>query len=168
MSKRVILLIIALFLPFSTVSCAKPPEIPKTEPIVSALCESEMGLPAGKIYSSDLDPTDKNYLSDRLISAYFGEPNIERYKKDWISYSIFIPSAAHPCEFAAIYCATPEALIDTSRMLASRIDSIKKLYGGKFTEYTDSAKVISIQNYAVLIVSRDADAALKILKKACR
>lgn len=161
-------ILLFVIIPLLLSSCAKPPEIPKTEPIVLALCESEIGLPAGKIYSSDLDPTDKNYLSDRLISAYFGEPNIERYKKDWISYSIFIPSTAHACEFAAIYCATPEALIDTSRMLASRIDSIKKLYGGNFTEYTDNAKVISIQNYAVLIVSRDADAALKTLKKVCR
>lgn len=168
MSKRAILLLLIIILPLSAISCSNPPEMPRTNLIISTLCDTEISLPAGKIYSSDLNPTDKNHLSDRLISAYLGEPDIEKYKKDWVSYSIFVPSGSHPCEFAAIYCSTPEALIDTSRLLTSRIDSVKRQYGNEFQGYTDNAKVINIGNFAILIISSDTATALKAVRKVCR
>lgn len=160
-------ILLLLIIPLLLSACSKPPEIPQTNKIISTLCDKEINLPAGKIYSSDFDKSEKNYLSDRLISSYFSEPDIEKYKKDWVSYSIFIPSSAHACEFAAIYCATPQSLIDTSRMLASRIDYAKKLYGDKFFEYTDNARVVNIGSYAVLIISNDTKAAMKAIRGVC-
>lgn len=163
--KRAILLF--LMIPLLLSSCSSPPEIPKTHHIISALCEYEINLPAGRIYSSDFDITDKNYLSDRLLASYFNEPNIEKYKKDWISYSFFVSDKSHACEFAAIYCATPESLADTSRMLACRLDSIKKLYGDEFSSYIQQAKVVNLKNCVLLIISNDAKTAFKAVKKVC-
>lgn len=168
MLKRALLLFIVTALSLFSSSCSREIEIPRTNQIISTLCDTEINLPAGRIYSSDFDKTDKNYLQDRLLASYFGEPNIEKYKNDWASYSFFLSSSAHPCEFVAIYCSTPEALIDTSRMLASRLDTKKKLFCDKFKEYTDEGAVITIKNYAVLIISSDTETAVKAIKKICK
>ena len=165
MIKRVFVFFLVLIIPLS--ACSKSPEIPRTEQIISALCENEINLPAGNIYSSDFDTDSKNYLNDTLLSAYFGEPNIDKYKSDWISYSIFIHSGVHACEFAAIYCSTPESIIDTAKLLLSRLDSIKKQAAAEFSLYTDEAQVITRGNYVMLIISSDTQSALKSLKKVC-
>ena len=163
MIKRVFVFFLVLIIPLS--ACSKSPEIPRTEQIISALCENEINLPVGNIYSSDFDTDSKNYLNDTLLSAYFGEPNID--KSDWISYSIFIHSGVHVCEFAAIYCSTPESVIDTAKLLLSRLDSIKKQAAVEFSLYTEEAQVITRGNYVMLIISSDTQSALKCIKKAC-
>ena len=165
MIKRVFVFFLVLTITLS--ACSKSPEIPRTEQIISALCENEINLPVGNIYSSDLDTDSKNYLNDTLLSAYFGEPNIDKYKSDWISYSIFIHSGVHVCEFAAIYCSTPESIIDTAKLLLSRLDSIKKQAAAEFPLYTDEAQVITRGNYVMLIISSDTQSAIKAIKKVC-
>ncbi len=163
MRKRVFLLLLIFLIPLS--ACSRTPEIPNTEKIIFALCDSEIDLPSGSIYSSDVEPQSKNYLSDSILCAYFGLADIQKYKKDWTSYSIFVNHGSHACEFAAIYCSTPESLIDTTRLLASRLDSIKRNADGNFTNYTEQAQVVTFGNYAVLIISSDASQARKLVGK---
>ena len=165
--KRIFLVSIAIFIIISAGACSKSPEIPTTHQIILALCENEIDLPAGNIYSSDFDMDSKNYLTDTLLSAYLGEPDTQKYKSDWISYSIFIPSGKHVCEFAAIYCSTPESVIDTAKLLLSRLDSIKKHAADEFSSYIEQARVITRGNYVLLIISSDTQSSIKVAKKVC-
>ncbi len=161
MLKKIFSLGLIFILLLTATSCTQTPNIPNTEKIVAALCENEKALPAGRIYSSDLDTTDKSFLSDSLLISYFGEPNIEKYKENWISYSIFIASGNPSCEFAVIYCSTPSSLTDTSRLLSLRLDSIKK------SLKEADGRVITRGSYAILIISRDVKDQIKLIRKAC-
>ena len=152
---------IILTVSLALTSCSSSTQTPATKHIVTALCENEAGLPAGMLYSSD--KTDGG-IPDTLLPSYFGVTDIEKYSKEWLSVSIFLAGRDSPCEFAVIYCATPECLKDTSRMLLARIDSRKKLVD---SDGYDS-RVINIKSYAILICSRDTKAALKAIKKALK
>ena len=162
MPKRFILLLLALIIPLS--ACSRTPEIPKTKGLVSSLQEAEISCPDGIIYSTDDPESSATYLSDRLLSTYFGIIDVKKYRDDWLSCTIFLSSGDSICEFAAIYCSTPEALIDTSRLFVLRVDSKEKLAHDK----TYISRVTCIDNYAVLIVSKDPDTALRTLKKALK
>lgn len=164
--KRIILLFLTLALPLS--ACSRAPQLPNTEKLIIAMCQAEIGLPAGEIYSTDVDGSSPRFLTDRLLASYFGDPNIEKHSAAWLSCSIFLSSSDHPCEFAVILCQTPESLTDTARLLASRLDSIKRNANEKFSSYTEQAAVITYKNYAILIVSGNTDAAVKAMRKAAR
>ena len=161
MLKKIFSLGLIFILLLTAVSCTRTPNIPNTEKIIIALCENEKALPAGRIYSSDLVATDKGFLSDSLLISYFGEPNVEKYKENWLSYSIFISSGRPDCEFAVIYCSTPSSLTDTSRLLSLRLDSIKK----SFAEA--DGRVVTRGSYAILIISRDIKDQIKLIRKVC-
>ena len=161
MPKRALLLLLVILIPLAAVSCSGTPELPNTRDAIASLCDNERDLPAGKIYSSDLDTTDKCFLSDSLLISYFGEPNIEKHREGWLSYSIFIASGEPTCEFAVIYCSTESSLTDTARILAMRLDSIKKSLAD-----TDG-RVITRGSYAILVVSHDVKDQIKLIRKVC-
>ena len=152
---------IILAVSLALTSCSSSTQTPATKHIVTALCENEAGLPAGTLYSSD--KTDGG-IPDTLLPSYFGVADIEKYSKEWLSVSIFLAGRDSPCEFAVIYCATPECLKDTSRMLLSRLDSKRRLV----TDESYDSGVINIKSYAILICSTDADSAVKTIKKALK
>ena len=155
---------IVLAISLTLASCTSHTQIPATKHIVAALCENEINLPAGAIYSSDDADGDKGGLPDTLLPSYFGVTDIEKYSNDWLSCSIFLASANSPCEFAIIHCSTPESLTDTARLLFSRAESKARLVN--FDEYT--SQVICMDNYAILIISNDVESSIKSLKKALR
>ena len=161
MKKQLALLILVLALVLS--SCVRTPKIPSTKEILLSLTASQKALPAGQLYSTDLEITDRNYLSDTLLISYFGEPNIAKYKESWLSVSIFMPSGSAADEIAVIFCSTPEALIDTARLLSTRLDSVKRLFDDKLPEH----KIITHGNYACLLICGDVKTAEKTIKKMC-
>ncbi len=163
---RLILIFIVISLFVSSAACSRTPEMPKTHTAVEALCDAEINLPAGTIYSTDFEADSPQYLSCELLASYFGVPDIEKYSKDFTSCSIFLPSGRHACEFAVIYCSNPDSLVDTARLLQARIDSAKRYHKSDFSDYLSGARVITRKNLAVLIISNDPDMAIKVLKKA--
>ena len=133
--------------------------------IVKGLTDAEIGLPAGKIYSTAADEMDEEYISDSLLSTLFGSASMPTVSSDWRECAMFLPLSNHPCEFIVIHCASGDAAEDTASLLSLRLISIKKAKGGEgANDLLDSSCVTVYKNYACLIISSDPIAAEKLIR----
>jgi hypothetical protein len=183
-------LCLALFIVLGLCSCGYSNEIVPCENIVKAITDSEIGLPAGKIYSASAGEGESGYIPDSLLNSLFGGGGKISLFDSWIDYSFFMPSLAHPCEIVVILCDTPENAKDTARLLCRRLNTIKSVKGDKdsatpyssapqkktapnnangspstvlpdYSAYLDGAEVTISRNYVLLIISSDTAAAKK-------
>ena len=130
------------------------------------MMENEVGLPAGKIYLMHANEGDENYLSNYLICALYGDGEDPVMADGWLDLAIFLPSSAHPCEFAVILCDSEDTATDTARLLCRRLDAIRTAKGaGEYAKLTENATVTVIGNYALLIISSDTENAIKSASK---
>ena len=158
------LLLIILTLP----SCAER-ERSSCREILGEIMLSEVGLPAGKVYSMLAEEGDEEHLSDTLTARLFGEGSTPPVSRGWLDLALFLPSSSHPCEFAVILCNSEDTATDTARLLCRRLDSIRTAKGdGGFSSLIDNATVTVIDNYALLIISSDTQNALKTASKIIR
>lgn len=158
------LLLIILTLP----SCAER-ERPSCREILGEIMLSEVGLPAGKVYSMLAEVGDVEHLPDTLTARLFGEGSTPPVSRGWLDLALFLPSSSHPCEFAVILCDSEDTATDTARLLCRRLDSIRTAKGdGDFSNLLDNATVTLIGNYALLIISSDTQSALKTASKIIR
>ena len=162
--KRVIVLCLCIILLFLS-SCAQKELIPCRE-ILGKLVDAEIGLPAGQIYDLAAFEGDDEYLDERLINSLFGEGGSPPMRSGWIDLALFLPTSSHPCEFAIFLCDTPDTATDTARILCRRLDIINSLKtDDESSSILDSATVTIIGNYVLLIISSDAQNAIKIATK---
>ena len=158
----IFLVIFALL--FST-SCSAKEYVPCRQ-VLGALVDSEVGLPAGKIYDMRASGQDGEFLSDSLLCSLLGNGAMPAVRDSWIDGALFLSLGAHPCEFAVFLCDSRDAAQDTARLFCSRLDSVKTLKGdGKYASMLDSACVCIIRNYVVLIISSDSDTARSVARK---
>ena len=150
---------------FSVSSCTRS-ENPDCRDILSAIISSEIGLPSGKIYSARAESGEEEYLSDHLVNSLYGNGKEPVMADGWIDIAIFLPSSAHPCEFAVILCDSEDTATDTARLLCRRLDAIRTAKGaGEYAKLTENATVTVIGNYALLIISSDTENAIKSASK---
>lgn len=150
---------------FSISSCTKSAN-PDCRDILSAMISSEIGLPSGEIYSARAEIGEEEYLSDHLVNSLYGNGKEPVMADGWIDIAIFLPSSAHPCEFAVILCDSEDTSTDTARMLCRRLDAIRTAKGaGEYAKLTENATVTVIGNYALLIISSDTENAIKSASK---
>ena len=146
-------------------SCAKT-DNPDCRVILSEMISAEIGLPSGKIYSSRAEDGDAEYLSDHLLNSLYGEGKKPVMAEGWLDIALFLPSLAHPCEFAVILCDSEDTATDTARMLCRRLDAIRTTKSeGEYAQLTENATVTVIGNYALLIISSDTENAIKSASK---
>ena len=130
--------------------------------IVKAITASEIGLPAGKLYSSSAREGESGYISESLLNSLFGNGSRPALLDGWIDYAFFMPTSSHPCEFVAILCDTPTTATDTARLLCARLNTIKRVKtDSQYAHYLDNAEVTICRNYVLLIISSDTEAAKK-------
>ena len=128
--------------------------------------QAEIGLPAGKTYSARAPEGDGEYISEHLINSLYGNGKKPVMADGWIDIAIFLPSSAHPCEFAVILCDSEDTATDTARLLCRRLDAIRTAKGaGEYAKLTENATVTVIGNYALLIISSDTENAIKSASK---
>ena len=150
---------------FSVSSCTRS-ENPDCRDILSAIISSEIGLPSGEIYSARAEVGEEEYLSDHLINSLYGNGKEPVMADGWIDIAIFLPSSAHPCEFAVILCDSEDTATDTARLLCRRLDAIRTTKSeGEYAKLTENATVTVIGNYALLIISSDTENAIKSASK---
>ena len=150
---------------FSVSSCTRS-ENPDCRDILSAIISSEIGLPSGKIYSARAESGEEEYLSDHLVNSLYGNGKEPVMADGWIDIAIFLPSSAHPCEFAVILCDSEDTATDTARLLCRRLDAIRTTKSeGEYARLTENATVTVIGNYALLIISSDTENAIKSASK---
>ena len=150
---------------FSISSCTRS-ENPDCRDILSAIISSEIGLPSGKIYSARAEVGEEEYLSDHLVNSLYGNGKEPVMADGWIDIAIFLPSSAHPCEFAVILCDSEDTATDTARMLCRRLDSIRTAKGSEENAHLiKGATVTVLGNYALLIISSDTQNAIKSASK---
>ena len=162
--------IAAIFLTVLTVtaslcSCIEKEPRPCLD-VLSAMTESEIDLPAGKIYSSIAEKGSDKYLPESLTSALFGNGSAPSLSSDWLDCALFLSLNEHPCEFAVIYCRNRDTALDTAKLLNSRIDAVKIQKGNEFPDILNQARVTVIGNYAVMAISTDSESAVSKAKNA--
>ena len=152
--------ILALATLFSLTSCLYSTELVPCDEVLGALVAAEIGLPAGKLYSSQAKEGEEGYISKSLITSLYGDGEATKLVDGWIEYSFFLPTGDHPCEFAVILCDTPETAKDTARLLCRRLNDIRSTKDGeKYPAHLDGATVTISRNYVVLIISSDNESA---------
>jgi hypothetical protein len=109
---------------------------------------------------------DEEHLPDKLIARLFGEGATPDVASGWLDLALFLPTTAHPCEFAVILCDSSDTATDTARLLCRRLDAIHTARSeSEYARLTENATVTVIGNYAMLIISSDTENAIKSASK---
>ena len=160
--------ILTLFLLLTLPSCAAR-EMPACRDILGEIMQSEIGLPAGKVYSMSAPDGYEECLPDKLIIRLFGEGTTPDVASGWLDLALFLSTSAHPCEFAVILCDSEDPATDTARLLCRRLDAIRTAKSeGEYAKLTENATVTVIGNYALLIISSDTQNAVRTAAKIIR
>ena len=164
--KRYAALFFAVLLLFSLTSCAYQEEKISCREIILTLTESEISLPAGKIYDGSAREGDEEYLPDSMIAALLGGGSMPEIAEGWLDCAFFLPLADHPCEFAVIFCKDSDTALDTAKLLSAHLNYVKLIKSSEQHQaYFSGALVTVVGNYAILIISSDSETALKQVKK---
>ena len=133
------------------------------------MTNAEISLPAGKIYWSGAEKGEDDYLSASLLNALLGSGMTATLRESWLDIALFLSLGESPSEFAVILCRDRDSAIDTAKLLNLRLSAVKATKKApEYKEMTENAKVTVIGNYALLIISSDSEAALKIFNKTVR
>lgn len=151
--KKILCSALVLVCLLSLVSCSSETEQISALDTVKALSAAEIGLPAGKIYSSKAQKGEDGYIPPSLISSLYGGGSLPKTSEGWIEYALFLSSKEPLCEFAVILCSSHENAEDTARILCSRASLISN---------EDNSRIIIRGNTVCMIVSRDPESAEKI------
>ncbi len=157
-------LILILFLIFTLPSCVER-DRPTCREILGEIMLSEIGLPAGKVYSMNTPEGHSEYLPEHLVNVLYGNGEKPVMADGWHDLALFLPSSPHPCELAVFLCDSDDTATDTARMLCRRLDIIRTAKGGENAALLDTATVTVMQNYVLFIISSDTRNALKTASK---
>jgi len=147
-----------------SVGCAQ--KSPAPEQVLTALVEAEIGLPPGQVYLANAEAHEATYLSDDMISDLYGNGELPWQLSLVEDYGIFLSSAQHPCEFAAFLCYSRSDTDLVATMCHARLDALRAHYKGTdYASYTQNACVAVIGRYVLLIVSSDAEHALRAARR---
>lgn len=147
-----------------SVGCA--PDSPAPEQVLAALVEAEIGLPAGQVYLASAEAHEVSYLSDGMICDLYGNGELPWQLSLVQDYGIFLSSAQHPCEFAAFLCYSRSDTDQVATMCHARLDALRAHYNGTdFASYTQNARVAVVGRYVLLMVSSDAENALRAARR---
>ena len=131
--------------------------------VLTAIKDSEIGLPAGRIYLSGATVGEAEYASDNLISSLYGGGSMPPERDGWLEFAIFLSSGQTPCELAVFLCASPMWAYDTAKMLCRRLDTLKHaLKDSLYADRVNAAEVIISGNFCLMLLSSDVSAAKKI------
>jgi hypothetical protein len=166
MKKTAVIFLSVLILLCSLSSCDEMRAPTSCREILSAVTAAEIGLPAGKYYSLNAPKGNAEYLSDSMIASIFGGGSYPEVAEDWVDVALFLSFGKSPCEFAVILCQNRDAAHDTAKLLCSRLSAINiAKNAAEYETMIANAKVTVSGNYALLIISRDPENAMKIMRK---
>ena len=164
MKKAAFFLILLLFF-FTFSSCAER-EMPSCRDVLGEIIAAEIGLPAGRVYSSKADEGEDEYLPDSLVKVLYGNGSRPVMADGWLDIALFLPSSSHPCEIAVFLCNSEDTATDTARMLLRRLDTLRTAKGdNELVSYFDTATVTVMRNYVLLLISSDVESAVKTAAK---
>ena len=130
--------------------------------------DSEISLPAGKIYHKSAIEGEDGYISEDMLSAVFGGGKNLSIFELWDDIALFLPSADHPCEIIAIHCPSVGDTSDTALLLSGRLSDIRDAKSQKYPDYFLDCNVFIIKNYVLMIVSSDVKNALGVAKETIK
>ena len=163
MKKRGLALVMLCCLMLS-VGCAQ--QSPAPEQVLTALIEAEIGLPPGNMYLSHAEAHEDSYLSDDMICDLYGNGELPWQLSLVQDYGIFLSSAQHPCEFAVFVCYSRSDTDQVATMCHARLDALRAHYKGTdYASYTQNARVAVIGRYVLLLISSDAEHALRAARR---
>ncbi len=136
--------------------------------VISAISASCPNAPAGKVYFSDAELGEDEYISDQLISALFGNGTYPSEFETIESYALRISSFTTPCEYAVFKAKTIDDTAEIAAMCRKRIDAVQTLVnrGGKDEEKTvaESATVFITGRFVLLAMTEDNETVIDAAK----
>ncbi len=161
MKKALVSFLCIIFFVAALTCCAKR-EDPACRDILSAMIEAEIDIPAGKIYDLRASEGNEEYIEERVINSLFGNGSVPPMRQGWLDLALFLPTSDHPCELAVFRCDTPDTASDTARLLCRRLDLIKSAKtSAEYSAILSTATVTVIDNYVMLIISKDPAQAVR-------
>ena len=149
-----------------SVSCAKSEShTPLCYEIVKSMCDEELNLPTGVIYTSRAKEGEEGYIKEYLLASLFGNGKQLVIFEFWDDIAIFLPSGYGACEFIAIHCKNSDNVEDTARLLCTRLNDLKNSKGEKNPEYFENTEILTVKNYIIMVASKDAKAAYKAARE---
>ena len=133
--------------------------------IISSMSAADKGAPAGKIYLSNAELGEDEYLSDSLRLALFGMAKEGLERTD--SFAIRLSHIRSPYEYAVFKAKTVDDTDEIAKMLRARIDSAHSLAKreGENEGITDSAEIIVRGRFVFLLMTDDNEGLLDAAKK---
>ena len=157
---------IIIFCILLSTSCSKNKNhTPLCYEIVKGMCDEELNLPTGVIYTSRATEGEEGYIKEYLLASLFGNGKQLDIFEFWDDVAIFLPSGEGACEFIAIHCINSDNVEDTARLLSTRLNDLKNSKGKKNPEYFEGMEILTIKNYIIMVASKDAKAAYKAARE---
>lgn len=163
--KKAAFFLIILLISFTFSSCAER-EMPSCRDVLGEIIAAEIGLPAGRVYSSKADEGEDEHLPNSLVNVLYGNGSRPVMADGWLDIALFLPSSSHPCEIAVFLCNSEDTATDTARMLLRRLDTLRTANGdSELVSYFDTATVTVMRNYVLFLISSDVESAVKTAAK---
>ena len=155
--KRSLCLLFALVPLFCLCSCGNDEKSVKE--IISAMSAAEKNAPAGKIYLSYAVPGEAEYISEKLVTALFGDGKVPAALEVVDSFAVRLSSFAANYEYAVFKAKTTDDTAEIAKMLRRRADAVKKYAGIKKdngnTSSDDPAEIFISGKFVVLLITSD-------------
>ncbi len=172
-SRVILCLVLSLTVLLTAVSCA--PKSPAASEVLSAMCETQKSLPAGKRYVRSAPRDGEGLLSSELFAATFGTqanpPELELIT-DAALYLCYSDST----ELCVLLCQSADAAASVAKLCRHRLDLLSRYRNPDSEESSsssdsspvlDTSGVLTVRGrWVVYCLSNDADAAMRAFRRS--
>lgn len=168
--KRSLCLLFALVPLFCLCSCGRDEKSVKD--VISAMSAAEKNAPAGKVYISSAVPGEPGYISEKLVTALFGDGKIPAALEVVDSFAVRLSSFASSYEYAVFKAKTTDDTAEIAKMLRQRADAVKNFANnggsdGK-TNSENPAEIFISGKFVILLITSDNESMRAAAKGAIR
>lgn len=141
----------------------------ETGEVVRAMCETQMGLPAGQMYDSGAVAGEAGYAEDEMLAAMYGSGELPPEFESVNHFSIRLCGFALPYEFAVFRCVSADDAYEVAQMCLRRAHHLRvSCRETEFEKVADGALVSVMGKYVLMAVGEDAASAMEAGRQAIR
>ena len=136
------------------------------EEVLNAVCHSQPGLPAGRLYVLSAPTDDAKHPSDGWLASAF-DKDLLRAALPMVEDAAFFSSYTHACEFAIFLCQSAKGADAVSRLCLQRLNTLKLYWEGAEVNDTppQNAGVTVRGRWVILYFCQDPEAALRAFRR---
>ena len=140
-----------------------------TEDILTAMCGSQIFLPAGQIYRMEALSNEGEYDDTELLAVMYGGGELPAEFAVINSFGIRLSSFAEPYEIAVFRCVSAHDAYDVAQMCLRRIERLRiSCRETEFASLADSARVSICGKYVLMALCDDPLSAIEAGRRTAR